>query len=205
MINDIKSQILETADLLQKISDDLAFNIKKIIETILECYENDGCVYFFGNGGSAADSQHLATEFVGRFKIDRKPLKALALTTDTSFLTAFSNDFDFKDIFSRQVEAFVKKNDVVIGISTSGNSINVLNGLKKAKEMKAQTIGFLGKDGGEIKNIVDISLIIPTNNTPKIQECHITIGHIICDIVEKSIFSNFSNFPNFPNFPNKKV
>jgi D-sedoheptulose 7-phosphate isomerase len=188
MLNEIKSQINETAETLQKVSSELSGTIQVIIEKIIECYQNGGCVYFFGNGGSAADCQHLAAEFVCRFKINRSPLPALALTTDTSFLTACGNDYSFEDIFVRQVEAFAKKGDVFVGISTSGNSMNVLKGLQKAKEKGALAVAFLGGDGGKINNVADISLIIPTKNTPKVQECHITVGHIICDLVEKRIF-----------------
>jgi D-sedoheptulose 7-phosphate isomerase len=187
MQNEIKLQINETAETLQKVSNELSGTIQLIIEKIIECYKNKGCVYFFGNGGSAADAQHLSAEFVCRFKINRKPLPALASTTDTSFLTACGNDYSFEDIFSRQVEAFAKKNDIFVGISTSGNSTNVLKGLQKAKELDATTIAFLGGTGGKIKDFADIALIIPTTNTPKVQECHITVGHIICDLVEKEI------------------
>lgn len=188
MQHEIKSQILETAETLQKVSSELSGTIQIIIEKIVECYENGGCVYFFGNGGSAADCQHLAAEFVCRFKINRKPLPAFALTTDTSFLTACGNDYSFEDIFGRQVEAFAKKGDIFVGISTSGNSKNVFKGLQKAKELGATTVAFLGGTGGIIKDVADIALIIPTKNTPKVQECHITVGHIICDLVEKEIF-----------------
>ncbi len=189
MQNIIKSQILETANLLEKVATDFSDLIEKIIISVVNCYNADGTLYFFGNGGSAADCQHLAAEFVCRFKMNRRALKALALTTDTSFLTACGNDFSFERIFERQVEAFVTKNDVCFGISTSGNSKNVFLGLEKAKNLGAKTIGFLGCEGGIIKKVSDLSLVIPTTNTPKIQECHITIGHIICDLVEKELFS----------------
>lgn len=188
MQNEIKLQLDETINTLQKVRDNLTDTIELIIEKIIYCYKNNGTLYLFGNGGSAADAQHLAAEFVCRFKLERRPLAALALTTDTSFLTACSNDYSFDDIFTRQIEAFVKKNDICIGISTSGNSKNVVNGLKKAKELGAITIAFTGGNGGKIKEFADISFVVPISNTPKIQEAHIAVGHTICDLVEKGLF-----------------
>jgi D-sedoheptulose 7-phosphate isomerase len=155
---------------------------------IINSYRKKGKVILFGNGGSAADAQHIAAEFVGRFKKERKALNAIALTTDTSILTAIGNDYEFGKIFSRQVEAICNRNDVVIGISTSGKSINVINGIKKAKELNAKTIALTGCDGGELKKIVDVCICIPSFSTPRIQEMHITIGHIICEIVEDKLF-----------------
>ncbi len=138
-----------------------------------------------GNGGSAADCQHIAAELVGRFKSEREGLPAIALTTDTSILTAIGNDYSFNEIFARQIEALANKGDLVIGISTSGNSENVIRGILKAKKIGCYTVGLLGKDGGKLKNLVDLAIIIPSNNTPRIQECHILIGHIACEIVDK--------------------
>jgi len=145
-------------------------------------------LYLFGNGGSAADAQHIAAELVGRFSKDRPPLKALALTTDTSLLTAVGNDYGFEEIFARQVEAFVTERDVVIGISTSGRSKNVYKALLKAKERGALTAAFLGGNGGIIADIVDYPFVVPSFETPRIQECHITLGHVLCELVERSIF-----------------
>ena len=162
--------------------------IEKAAKEITERLKNGGAVYLFGNGGSAADAQHIAAELVGRFAKERPPLKAFALTTDTSVLTALGNDYSFEDIFARQVEAHVKSNDVVIGISTSGNSENVYRGLKKAKELGALTIAFLGKGGGKIAPIVDYAFVVPSYETPRIQECHITLGHTICELVERELF-----------------
>tara|TARA_B100000953_G_C17798486_1_gene351307 strand:- start:194 stop:619 length:426 start_codon:yes stop_codon:yes gene_type:complete len=138
-----------------------------------------------GNGGSAGDAQHIAAELVGRFKKERKAMPALALTVDTSSLTALGNDYGFDTIFERQVEALANKNDTVIGISTSGNSENVVRAVNKANSIGAFTIGLLGNDGGKLKDAVNLPIIIPSNDTARIQEVHITIGHIICEIIEE--------------------
>ncbi len=137
-----------------------------------------------GNGGSAADSQHFAAEIVGRFEKERKGFPAIALTTDTSALTAIGNDYGFDQIFSRQVEALGEKGDILIGISTSGNSENIIKAVEKAKKLKMFTIGFLGKDGGKLKDIVDKAFIVKHNNTARIQEVHLTLEHTICKIID---------------------
>ena len=155
---------------------------------IIDSYRNGGKLILFGNGGSAADAQHLAGEMVGRFLKERAALPAIALNTNTSILTALGNDYDFDVIFSRQLEAWVKRDDVVIGISTSGNSPNVLKGVETANSQSAQTIGLTGCGGGQLAKIVDLALVVPSDDTPRIQEAHITIGHILCDIVEKTLF-----------------
>ena len=140
-----------------------------------------------GNGGSAGDAQHIAAEFVGRYKKERKSYPALALNTNTSSLTAIGNDYGYEVSFSRQVEGFAKAGDVVIGISTSGNSKNVYKALELAKKLNCYTAAFLGKIGGTIKDIVDLPIIVKSNNTPRIQECHIFIGHTLCELVEKEL------------------
>ncbi len=160
--------------------------IEKIADLFISALRNEGKIIFMGNGGSAADAQHLAAEFIGRFKKDRAPLAAISLTANTSILTAIGNDFDFKDIFVRQVECLAKNCDLVVGISTSGKSKNVTSAIKKAGELGLKTIGFSGNDGGELANITDICLTIPSPDTPSIQEMHILAGHIICDIVEQN-------------------
>ncbi|MFW9782814.1 MAG: D-sedoheptulose 7-phosphate isomerase [Candidatus Heimdallarchaeota archaeon] len=162
--------------------------IKEIAEEIIKSYKSNKKLILFGNGGSAADAQHIAAEFVGKFYKDRKSLPSLAFHTNTSILTAISNDYGYEFIFERQVSAFVEKGDVVIGISTSGNSLNVINGLKKAREMGAVTVGFTGEKENNIEKIVDYCLKIPSSDTPRIQEGHITVGHIICYLVEKTLF-----------------
>lgn len=164
--------------------------IEKISQMIVNCYKNNGKVVLFGNGGSAADAQHIAGELVGKFKLERKSLPAIALTTNTSIITAVGNDYSFERVFERQVESMVDDRDVVIGISTKGNSGNVIKGILKAKEKGAKTIAFTGRTGGRLKGIVDVLLNIPSDNTPRIQEAHITIGHIICGVTEDQLFKN---------------
>jgi D-sedoheptulose 7-phosphate isomerase len=142
----------------------------------------------FGNGGSAADAQHVAAELVNRFQMDRTALPAIALTTDTSILTSVGNDLAFDELFSRQVSALVQSGDVAVGISTSGNSPNVINGIIAAKERGAVTVGFTGRSGGKLKNLVDICCRVPSDNTARIQEAHIAIWHALCEVVEREMF-----------------
>lgn len=154
------------------------------IDKIIKCLKNGNKIIIFGNGGSAADAQHIAAELIGRFQKERKSLPAISLTTDSSIITALANDYSFNVVFSRQCESLVSKGDVVIGISTSGKSQNVLKGLMVAKKKGAHTIGLLGNDGGVIKKIVDVPITVPSTNTARIQEVHRVIYHIICEIVE---------------------
>lgn len=161
--------------------------IEKIANLCLVCLKNKGKIIFIGNGGSAADSQHLAAELVGRFKLDGQALPGLALTTDTSILTAVGNDYGFEEIFARQIEALASDKDLVISLSTSGNSLNIIKAINKAKSLNIKTIGFLGKDGGELVKLVDLALVIPSKNTPSIQEMHILVGHIICEIIDDKL------------------
>ena len=149
--------------------------------------EIGGKLLIMGNGGSAGDAQHIAAELVGRFKKERKAIPALALTVDTSSLTALGNDYGFETIFERQIEAIANKDDAVIGISTSGNSENVVRAIKKANSIGAYTIGLLGNNGGRLKEIVNLPIVIPSKDTARIQEVHITIGHIICEIIEEDL------------------
>ena len=165
-----------------------AENIEKTAEKIAECFKKGGKILIFGNGGSAADSQHIAGELVGRFKLERKALPAIALTTDTSILTAWSNDYDFSEVFERQVEALAKRVDILVGISTSGNSENVIRAFKKGKEMGTFNISMTGKDGGKLKPISDLNINSSSNSTPRIQECHILAYHIFCDLIENKMF-----------------
>lgn len=160
--------------------------VNEMIKTI----HNGGRIFWMGNGGSAADSQHLAAELIGRFKRERRALPSIALTTDSSILTCLSNDYDYSIIFSRQLEALCKPGDVVIGISTSGNSKNVIEGIKTAKKIGAFTIGFAGNSGGDLAKLVDVDITIPSNVTARIQEAHIFIGHTICELVELAIAEN---------------
>ena len=162
--------------------------IEKVSKAIAKSLKNGHKVVLFGNGGSAADAQHIACELAGRFKKERRGLPAIALTTNTSTLTAIANDYSYDEVFSRQVEGIVNKFDVAIGISTSGNSTNVIKGVKAAKAKGALTVGLTGATGGKLGKVVDICIKVPSNDTPRIQETHITIGHIICQLVEEGLF-----------------
>lgn len=177
---DVKAKLLADKNILS--------NIEKSVELTTKCFENHGQVLFCGNGGSAADAQHLAAEFSGRFYFDRKPLNAEALHVNTSYLTAVGNDYSYDEIYSRIVEAKGKKGDILYGISTSGNSKNVIKALEKAKSLGMITIGFTGDGGGKMAELCDILIAIPSNDTPRIQECHILVGHIICQMVEENLF-----------------
>ncbi|MGD9709988.1 MAG: D-sedoheptulose 7-phosphate isomerase [Halothiobacillaceae bacterium] len=152
----------------------------------IEALNNGGRLYLCGNGGSAADAQHIAAELVGRFAHARRGLPAIALTTDTSALTSIGNDFGFDHVFARQVEALARKGDILIGISTSGNSRNVIEAVKVARKLGVTTIGLLGGSGGALKDLVDHVLIVPSHDTPRIQECHILIGHIWCAMIDEA-------------------
>ena len=186
---DIKKYIQASIDTKTKIlyDEDIISKINEIAEAIVNAYRKDRKVLTAGNGGSAGDAQHIAAEFVGRYKKERKSYPALALNTNTSSLTAIGNDYGYEVSFSRQVEGFAKAGDVVIGISTSGNSKNVYKALELAKQKGCYTSAFLGKDGGTIKDIADLPIIIRSNNTPRIQECHIFIGHTVCELVDKEL------------------
>ena len=172
---------IKAANLLHNLTDAVATSAQLCID----CLSNGGKILIFGNGGSAADAQHIAAELVGRYKINRKGLSAIALTTDTSSLTAIGNDFGYKYVFNRQVEALAKKGDVAIGISTSGKSDNVISALKLASKLNCNTIGFSGQDGGEMNKICNINLVVPSEDTPRIQEMHIIIGHTICHLIDQ--------------------
>lgn len=186
-IRDIIKASVETK---QKLLNDEALlqTISKIVEVITDAFKNDKKVYFCGNGGSAADAQHLAAEFSGRFYKDRKALPAEALHCNTSYLTAVANDYGYDNVYSRIIEGIGKAGDVLIGLSTSGNSTNILNAFQVAREHKMITVGFTGETGGKMKDASDYLINIPSSDTPRIQECHITVGHIICQLVEESVF-----------------
>ncbi len=162
--------------------------IVRLATLLADTFRRGGKVILFGNGGSAADAQHVAAEFVNRVSLDRSALPAIALTTDTSILTSAGNDFGFDEIFSRQVQALVQKGDILIGISTSGNSQNVLNGIMAGKRKGAITVGFTGRSGGKLKDMVDICFSVASDSTPRVQEAHITVWHAICEVVERELF-----------------
>jgi D-sedoheptulose 7-phosphate isomerase len=186
--NLVRSKIRESIALKEKLLDDVE-TISIIAEAIIRAYQAGKKVLLFGNGGSAADAQHIACELAGKFYLDRAPLPAIALTTNTSSLTAIGNDYGYEEVFSRQLKALVKEGDIVIGISTSGNSPNVLRGVEEAKRLRATTIAFTGR-GGKLKELADYVLSVPSLDTPRIQEAHITAGHIICYLVEQALFGN---------------
>ena len=175
----VKEQILKT----------MVKDIITVSDIIAECLKSGGKLLVFGNGGSAADSQHIAAEFVGRFKLERRGLPALALTTDTSTITSIGNDYGFEEVFSRQIEALAIENDVVMGISTSGNAQNVITGVLEAKRRNVKTVDLVGAGGGKLAPLVDLPLIVPSNVTARVQESHILIAHVICELVEDKMFA----------------
>ena len=177
----------EHLDVTKKTFDSLESEFAQLVDLCTTAIKNGNKIMFFGNGGSASDAQHLATELTIRFKDDRAPIAGLALTTDTSALTAAGNDYGFDYIFSRQLEALGNEGDVAIGLSTSGNSPNVINALKSAKEKGVSTVGFSGKDGGKMSEACDLLLVVPSNTTARIQEMHITIGHMLCAALEQNL------------------
>ncbi len=188
----IKNQIKDSYETKKAIyeNDILLDKIEKLSRLCVELYRGKNKTILAGNGGSAADSQHIAAELVGRYGFDRPSIPSLALTTDTSNLTAIGNDYGYDKIFSRQLEGMGQDGDIFIGISTSGNSQNLINAFKVAKEKNILTVALVGKDGGKMAQMADIALIVPSNSTPRIQESHILIGHILCDIIEKEIFGD---------------
>jgi len=188
----IKKQIKKSYETKQAIytNEELLDNIVQVAEKCVSLYRGKNKTILAGNGGSAADAQHIAAELVGRYGFDRPSIPSLALTTDTSNLTAIGNDYGYEQIFSRQLEGMGQEGDIFIGISTSGNSANILRAFESAKKKNIFTVALTGNDGGKMANLADISLIIPSNSTPRIQESHILIGHILCDIIEKEIFAD---------------
>lgn len=183
----IKEVFNESIQVKQKTIESSLEAIEKAVRIIIESLSNGGTVFVFGNGGSAADAQHIAAELIGKYYRLRKPLRALALTTNTSNLTAWSNDVGFESVFARQIAALGKPGDIAWGISTSGNSPNVLQALAQAAEMGLKTIGLTGEGGGTMKDMCDVLMAASSNDTPRIQEAHETIYHIICELVEKEL------------------
>ncbi len=172
---------------IQAVMETMEIDLEKASTLVVEVLKRGNKVLLCGNGGSAADAQHIAAELTGRYKTERRGLPGIALTTDTSALTAIGNDYGYDRIFDRQVEALVNEGDLLIGISTSGNSLNVLSALLLAKEMGAETLGFSGKGGGKMNYACDINLVVPSDDTPRIQEMHILFGHTICQIIDNEL------------------
>ncbi len=183
----IAKVLRESARLKEKVAETLTKEIEAATQLIIKSLENGGRLFIMGNGGSAADAQHLAAELVGRYLREREGIAAMALTTDTSILTALGNDYGFDKVFSRQVEALGRTGDILLGLSTSGCSPNIAKAFETAREMGLKTIALLGCQGGLIKDLVDLAIVIPSSETPRIQEAHITIGHIICQGIENAV------------------
>ncbi len=186
MIERIEKELLAHQKAFERVWEELRFHIYTASIIVTEALKNQKKVLLCGNGGSAADAQHIAAELVGRFKKERRGLPAVALSTDTSALTAISNDYGYEQVFARQVEALAQKGDVLIAISTSGESENVLRAVEVARAMGCKCIGLLGRNGGRIKDMCDSSIVVPVEDTPRIQEMHILIGHILCALVDES-------------------
>lgn len=192
MLETIRMQLRDHRAVIDEIEQSLTVTVATVVSVLAEAFSNGNKLLIMGNGGSAADAQHFAAEIIGRFKLERPALPAIALTTDSSILTAIGNDYGFDAVFTRQVEGLAVRGDVVIGISTSGNSPNVKAALEKAREKGCKTIALLGRDGGAIREITDVPLVVPSLDTARIQEGHITIIHIICDLLEKKLFAGES-------------
>jgi len=188
MKDEIMQTFRESADLKVRFIRQNAEVLGQAVGMVVEAFKAGNKVLLFGNGGSAADAQHIASEFVNRYQIERPPLPAIALTTDTSILTSISNDYGFIDSFSKQVKALGREGDVAIGISTSGTAANVIKAIKAAKEMGLKTISLTGGDGGDLAKLTDIALVVDSPITPRIQEVHITIGHVLCEMVDRMLF-----------------
>lgn len=184
LIEYARKQVFESCE-VKRLSSELLSKLCSVSDRTAKAMKEGHCVFFCGNGGSAADAQHLAAEFVGRFRLERRPLPSMALTTNTSLITAIANDYGYEHLFSRQIQAFARAGDILFGISTSGNSPNVLAAVEEAKLLDVYTVGLTGKSGGKLRDCVDILLNVPSEDTPRVQETHILFGHIYCDLVER--------------------
>ena len=185
--SEIQRQLAESAEVKRRLAAKNLDGIQKAAELLLKAVHNDAKILLCGNGGSAADAQHLAAELVARLRYERRAVAALALTTNTSTLSALSNDYDFSRVFVRQIEAFGKKGDILIGISTSGISENVVKAVEYAKSLGLTTIVLTGSSGGKLAKLADLTIAVPADNVQRVQEAHITIGHIWCDLIEQSL------------------
>lgn len=182
----IESEFTSHLETIQKVIETMSEPLEKASQIAIDTLKNGNKILLFGNGGSAADAQHIAAELTGRYKTERRGLPGIALTTDTSALTAIGNDYGYDRVFDRQVESLAQNGDLLIGISTSGNSKNVINAFKIGKEIGCKIIGFSGRDGGEMNNYCDVNLVVPSNDTPRIQEMHILFGHTICQLIDEA-------------------
>ncbi|WAC08491.1 MAG: D-sedoheptulose 7-phosphate isomerase [Thermodesulfobacteriota bacterium] len=190
-MKEIISIFKKSAEIKLKFAEENAAKIERVVGVIVNALHEGGKILLFGNGGSAADAQHIAAEFVNRYLLDREPFAALALTTDTSILTSISNDINFEEIFSRQIAALGKKNDIAWGITTSGNSRNMIRAFEVSVELGLTTIGFTGKDGGTVASLADYNFNVDADSTPRIQETHITLAHVFCELVEKRMHTGW--------------
>lgn len=186
----IKKEFIEHLEVFNTSMNDLLPSIENAADLCIESVNNGGKILLIGNGGSAADAQHIAAELIGRYKLERNAIPAIALTTDSSILTSISNDYGYSQVFARQLEALANKIDVVIAISTSGNSKNIINALKVANQIGCKTIGLSGGTGGKLKEICSVNIAVPSENTARIQEIHIFIGHTICHLIEDTVKTN---------------
>ena len=189
----INNELLSHLETIQKVVVFMQDKLESASKLAVETLKNGNKILLCGNGGSAADAQHIAAELVGRYKNDRRALPAIALTTDTSILTSIGNDYGYDRVFDRQIEALAHKGDLIIAISTSGNSKNILNALKVGRELGCKTLGFSGYDGGAMNEVCDINLVVPSDDTPRIQEAHILFGHIICQVIDSLLCYNQIN------------
>lgn len=187
----IKNKIIQSIEVKQQLltNKDLLLTVEKVAHKMVETFKNGGKVLLCGNGGSAADAQHISAELSGRFYKDREPLYAEALHVNTSYLTAVANDYSFDEVYSRMIKAMGQKGDLLVGLSTSGNSLNILNAIETANKLGMTTVGLTGNSGGKLKDLCSYLINIPSNDTPRIQESHILIGHILCEITEKLMFT----------------
>jgi D-sedoheptulose 7-phosphate isomerase len=184
----IRDAFIDSAEIKKEFAEKYGKKIDEVVGIIVEAFTRGNKLLLFGNGGSAADSQHIAAEFVNRFKIERPPLPAIALTTDTSILTSIANDYDFSDVFTKQIKALGVKGDVAVAISTSGKSPNITKALDAAKKLGIVTVLLTGGDGGPALAAADHAFVVPSKNTPRIQEVHIALGHVLCELVDKRLF-----------------
>ncbi len=188
-IKNIIEDSIQTKQILMQ-SETLIQTVEEVSKLMIETFKNGGSVWFCGNGGSAADAQHIAAELSGRYYFDRPPLPSEALHVNTSYLTAVANDYGYDKVYSRYIDGFAKKGDVLVGISTSGNSGNILNAFDVAKKKGLKTVAMTGESGGKMKDLSDFLLNVPSKDTPRIQESHIMLGHIMCGLVEDALFGN---------------
>jgi D-sedoheptulose 7-phosphate isomerase len=187
MLEDIRDRLAQTSRLIDRFAEENATGLAEAVEMVVDTCRQGGTVLIFGNGGSAADAQHIAGELVGRFFLERPAYRAVALTTDTSVLTAVGNDYGFDQVFARQVEALGRVGDVAIALSTSGNSANVVEGLKQARKQGMRTIAFTGEGGGKCRDLADVLLMAENDQSPRIQEVHVAAYHVLCELVEREL------------------